>query len=59
MKQLALALGSLALIVAGLIACGGGARPLAAPENPAGSAAVPEAPSAPTPEAPAPATPAR
>jgi len=58
MKQLVLVSGAFALIVAGMIACGGEVKPPAAPENPAGSAAVPEAPSAPTPEAPAPATPA-
>ncbi len=49
MKQIACVLGAFALIIAGLVACGGEAKPAMNPENPVGSAAVPEAPSAPVP----------
>ena len=58
MKQLALVIAAFALMIAAMVACGGDKKPALAPENPVGSAAVPEAPSAPTPEAPAPVTPA-
>lgn len=54
MKQAVLVSGAFALLIAAMIACSE-PKPPVAPENPVGSAAVPEAPSAPAPEAPAPA----
>lgn len=54
MKRIAIVVAALG-VLAGLIACGGEPKPPTMPENPAGSAAVPEAPSAAaptTPEAP-------
>jgi len=53
MKRIAIVVAALG-VVAGLIACGGEPKPPTMPENPAGSAAVPETPSATPPATPEP-----